>query len=485
MNTQVIDIEGLTAKIPSNYQLLKSMPDDWPGSVAYGAQSEHALCMVLLRKVGEEEVLPRQQKILIDGIRKALGDKQGLIEADTGDDYTYSIVKTLMDQGGVQYHLSVQKFLEDGILDVHAYFEEYGMTGMRDTICLELCRRENLVSFEGDKLVGWFKDPYDPKWNKGVLMNLSEEPRFDSMFPDSPLSMCRAFLSTILSSDKSTAESGMEALKDAHETALKKAKKAMPEISASDIVELVLAVLTEQKKPEEAARELAGKYKKSAEVYLRTFQDIGFQNVVDEALRHSSSVEVQKLSKSDYAKKVEQTTLKIAKQVKRYWNGDIDTAELITQLGKTDAPELLKTYLDASGMHIPDMKQIASLTQMSSWMTSYAALMASYELTMEALDEAHAYHLESQKIQAECERTTALIVQYRRQIEETANAKLKQYADTFSDAFSAIDQAILADDTNGYIKGNKIIWDALGKKAQFDDEDSFDAFMDSDEAFKL
>ena len=38
---------------------------------------------------------------------------------------------------------------------------------------------------------GWTCDPYDEKIDRGALMNISEQERFDEMFPGFPLSMCR------------------------------------------------------------------------------------------------------------------------------------------------------------------------------------------------------------------------------------------------------------------------------------------------------
>lgn len=45
--------------------------------------------------------------------------------------------------------------------------------------------------------LGWFKDPYDPDWKMGFLMNTSENRMFDDAFPEHPLSMLRSLVSFI------------------------------------------------------------------------------------------------------------------------------------------------------------------------------------------------------------------------------------------------------------------------------------------------
>ena len=89
------------------------------------------------------------------------------------------------------------RFYPEFILNIQAYFEEIGTTGIRDTIGYELCRRQNLVGGGDDPLKGWAKDPYDETINFGALMNLSETEQFDKQFPGFPLTMCREFLRAI------------------------------------------------------------------------------------------------------------------------------------------------------------------------------------------------------------------------------------------------------------------------------------------------
>ncbi|MBP3804013.1 MAG: hypothetical protein J6I76_08965 [Oribacterium sp.] len=138
---QEIQINGKTISIPDYYQRVDSMPDDPEGSLPYMVQTENATCFALMFPVDGSQSLPRTQEELIAGIRQFLGENQGLIEVVAEPDYVYSIVKTLKQPSGVQYVLTYQKFYPEFILNIQAFFEETGMTGIRDNVVYEMCRR--------------------------------------------------------------------------------------------------------------------------------------------------------------------------------------------------------------------------------------------------------------------------------------------------------------------------------------------------------
>ncbi len=131
------------------------------------------------------------------GCSEDLGDSQGLIQEEVAEDYVYSIVKTLKDPTGVQYTLTYQKFFPEFILNIQAFFDEIGRTGMRDTLVYAMYGKQGLVGNDKDPLAGWSEDPYDKTIRTGALMNLSEQERFDDHFPGFPLSMCREFVRAV------------------------------------------------------------------------------------------------------------------------------------------------------------------------------------------------------------------------------------------------------------------------------------------------
>lgn len=168
MEKQIVNLEAIKVSIPDYYQKVNSMPDDPKDSVPYMVQTEHAICLALLSLVDKSEMLPRTKDSLIAGIRKDLDDNQGLVQVEVYDDYLYTIVKTLHKPSGVQYTLTYQRFYPDVILNIQAFFEEAGTTGLRDNLVYSMCRKHNIVGSAEDPFQGWMRDPYDGTVTKGA-----------------------------------------------------------------------------------------------------------------------------------------------------------------------------------------------------------------------------------------------------------------------------------------------------------------------------
>lgn len=151
-----------------------------------------------------EAIIGYEKKELIDGIHDCLADNQGLIEVEKGKtkrgyDYIYSIVKTIREnfQGAV-YFLKMNIVQNNTIVDIQGTFEEHRMTGERDSFCVSLAQNAGLVTIDEKGINGWNEDPYDPSFNKGIPMNLSERYGLDALFPDHPLSQAREFITAVL-----------------------------------------------------------------------------------------------------------------------------------------------------------------------------------------------------------------------------------------------------------------------------------------------
>ena len=198
MKKKAISINGEKLFIPEYYQKVDSMPGDPENSVPYEVQTENAGCIAFISAIDYSMQLPREKEELIDGIRSFLAENQGLIKVEVGEDYVYSIVKNLREPSGVQYILTYQRFCKDFILNVQAFFEEAGMTGIRDSMVYALCRKEGLFGDEENPFVGWTQDPYDSGITVGALMNISEKEEYDELFPGFPLSLCRELVKCIV-----------------------------------------------------------------------------------------------------------------------------------------------------------------------------------------------------------------------------------------------------------------------------------------------
>ena len=172
------------------------MPEDPPGTQVFCKVTESSECILMAHPTGVKNIMPVDNpQVIIAGIREALGDNQALIEVKSvrtdNYGYVYSIVKTLMEPSGVNYTLTLDIVKAERAVHLQGFFNEAGMTGIRDTVVLEIEHRNNNVT---GNLEGWLKDPYDENIKRDYLMNLSEYEKYDEMFPDHPLSVLRTFI---------------------------------------------------------------------------------------------------------------------------------------------------------------------------------------------------------------------------------------------------------------------------------------------------
>ena len=194
--------EVMTLQLPEKYELLAALPDDPEGALSFEKDTSDAMCFVQTYPILKKDVMPMNDtKIIIDGIHESLGEKQGLIEVSNGmtkynKQYVYSIVKSARRQGGMNYILTMHLMKQDLALCVKGQFEERGTTGTRDATVFEYAIRQNLVVEDNKK--GWFKDPYDETFTKGLTMNLSESREYDYSFPKHPLSELRKLVAYII-----------------------------------------------------------------------------------------------------------------------------------------------------------------------------------------------------------------------------------------------------------------------------------------------
>jgi len=186
-----VKIAGFDFEIPFYYQQIKALPDDPPGAVPFAVATPYAQCFFIGYEIPQEQMIPTRQDALLGGIRQFLDDNQGIIECDANGAMAYSIVKTMSEHDGVQYTLTFQEIIDNKIVFIQGSFEEYGTTGIRDTVVYGLLRENGQVGSDENPFEGWTKDPYDETVTSGALMNLSELRQFDEQFPGTPLMVCR------------------------------------------------------------------------------------------------------------------------------------------------------------------------------------------------------------------------------------------------------------------------------------------------------
>jgi|GEM_PF-3379227 len=339
-----------------------------------------------------------------------------------------------------------------------------------------------------------------------------------------------------------------EAARVSHNTASAGVKDIMPHIKAYDIISLVLACAGGKKKPADAAKELAVKYKEPAQKYVRIFCETFAGEMIDRYLKESKDSAVVSLSEQGFSHTLIDSSENIAAVVRKYIRKEIDDSALIQALYKHgiaavgipvlkakgfDTDSLLKSGTEAikvlsgvfSGQNSDAAASISKTTALApapkavkaaasapsmvsivqsasacagelpvglscfeylaGSMTAYSAFTEVYRLLQEALDQASLAY--DQRILAEkiSRQNIERIRTCREEMDRIVSQYLGQHISAFQSGFRKMDQAILDRDSNGYLRGNTDIQEALGYDVQFHDQNEFDALMDSDDAFHL
>ncbi len=190
-------IDRFVVHIPDDYTPVPTKPGDTTGSISFMKQTENAACLAMYCPIPSDQAMPfNSVDQVITGIRHVLAPDQGIIEVRSGGTkderkYIYSIIKTI-NRGmvqGVQYILTMHiGFYADYVFQAQVFCDETGLTGARDTSVFEILKFDGKVGENGE---GWVRDPYDPSYTEGALMNLSEMEEYDETFPNHPLSQAR------------------------------------------------------------------------------------------------------------------------------------------------------------------------------------------------------------------------------------------------------------------------------------------------------
>lgn len=277
-----------------------------------------------------------------------------------------------------------------------------------------------------------------------------------------------------------------DTVQKAHADAVLMAKKKMPDIELSVLINLTMDVVSGNKKPEVAAKYLAEQYHAPVEEYVRVFVKIASEEGLNYLLSQAKNADVQKLAGTDFSADMMKASGKAAILVQKYYTNEIDGAKFVDGLFKSGLGDVGKQYADAIGIHVIDPAVLYKTIVTTSAMTiAYACASEAYRILMKALDDAGTQHERTLQIQEECRRSVAMIEQYHKEIEDIVSKYLTEHINSFEQGFNAMDQAILANDTDGYLKGNAEIQRALGHKIQFETKDEFDDMMASDIPLKL
>jgi hypothetical protein len=103
------------------------------------------------------------------------------------------ILKAPQQPSGMTYVGSLTLPFAEFSFVIKAQSFEVGMTGLRDAMVFA---KSGIHVVDG-VAHGWMQDPYDPAYRAPLLRNQADDERWDSDFPDHPLSRCRAILRSL------------------------------------------------------------------------------------------------------------------------------------------------------------------------------------------------------------------------------------------------------------------------------------------------
>ena len=195
---------------------------------------------------------------------------------------------------------------------------------------------------------------------------------------------------------------------------------------------------------------------------------------------------IKELANERFAATLVNNAQQIGRWVHQYVKGEISDEAFVNNLVGPGTQKIITEILKALGIDeklgVQNMQEILML---SPPILAYNASMAAYKELRKAQEELAAAREERIRIEKACVESVAMILKYREEMDNVVTTYLTEHLETFEAGFAAMDQAMIDDDIDGYIKGNVEIQKILNYDVQFTSQEEFDDLMDSDFAFKL
>ncbi len=125
----------------------------------------------------------------------------GLIEVNTKEIESYRTIKTIFkisqEPVGISYLASLTFPFKNYSFVIKIQSIEHGMSGKRETETTNYLLKNKELTPSGDTYLEWARDPYKQDFNEGLLMNLSEQEKYDSVYANHALSKARNMINTI------------------------------------------------------------------------------------------------------------------------------------------------------------------------------------------------------------------------------------------------------------------------------------------------
>jgi hypothetical protein len=276
-------------------------------------------------------------------------------------------------------------------------------------------------------------------------------------------------------------------LKNAHARAWSEVKEddSLPNIDVGVLINFLVDMFKSDKKERvDIIKKYAKTYSKSFLRYGKIFSEDFFPKTINEILAKNDREEFRTLAENGFADCLVNASEEIIGIVALYVTKQIDADEFLIRMSKTGIGEVGVKVMKAFNI---DPQNFTSNPQMllnfAAPIMAYQGLMGAYREYSKALDDLRLARESRMRVEAECQRSIEMIRAYRMEAEQRVSEYMNEHLDAFQSGFAAMDQAILANDPDGYIAGNVQIQQMLGAEIQFTNQEEFDALMDSDEDF--
>ncbi|KAB7791303.1 hypothetical protein [Bifidobacterium leontopitheci] len=272
----------------------------------------------------------------------------------------------------------------------------------------------------------------------------------------------------------------------AHKAGVQQAKTGALIGGGTSLVRNLVGCIKGTIKPAEAAKNVG---KDAAMAAAFSYATAFSGTAIKGAMQNASSGYMRSLSKTNVASTLVSTTMDVSKAITRYCRGEITGAQCVEQMGQQGLGQLGALMGTAVAMSAISAVGATGLVAVAAGMVGstigYTAAVSVYEELSTALNEYEMAKEERIRVERECAEAVELIRQYRIEMNKTVDAYLADKAEAFNAGFETMDQAIVANDVNGYLAGNALIQETMGYRPQFRTQQEFDDLMDSDDAFIL
>lgn len=264
-----------------------------------------------------------------------------------------------------------------------------------------------------------------------------------------------------------------------HQAGLEGAKYGALVGGSVSIVQNVVAVLCDEKTPEDALRDVGNDAAAAAAKGYGT----GFAgSAVKGLMQNAKSETLRNLSGTGLPVALVTLTISVGETMHRYFSGEIDGVRCLEELGEQGTGLLSSALWATIGQAVIPIPVVGGLI---GGMVGYAVASASYGELVSALKNAKLASENRARIERECEQQIKLIEAYRAEMEEVIHEYLAASMKEFKDAFDGIQGALNVGDADGVIASANRITESLGKEPPIKNADEFSSFMESSSTFYL